>query len=209
MGSQTLRAALLRCVAEEPNGVVIRTDRLHVPSGVALSMFTAIAQEAADWPGVPVVLVADQPLDCGLRCFATVTAAVGSLPARAHGGVATLHLTHSVSAPRAARRFVAETCRRWGLEHMIADVELVVSELAENAVRHAESRARLRMALRADGLAVAVRDDSPAMPAYREPDVGAPGGRGLVMVAGLSKVWGCLPTWVGGKVVWAVLRLAA
>jgi hypothetical protein len=53
-----------------------------------------------------------------------------------------------------------------------------------------------------------VRDDDPVAPKPRPLTSDQPGGRGIPLVAALSRAWGVSPSPRGGKVVWAVLPLA-
>ena len=80
-------------------------------------------------------------------------------------------------------------------------VELVVSELATNAVIHARTPfdvcVRLQPTVR-----VAVTDASPEEPKRRDPDRWNIGGRGLMVVDAFAQRWGFEPT-AGGKTVWA------
>jgi len=101
-----------------------------------------------------------------------------------------------------AREFVTEALERWGLED-VAEAELVVSELASNAILHARREA-FRVTLRhlGDGVKVEVFDFSRDMPALVSVGVDDVHGRGLVLVNAVSRAWGTdrLP-W--GKRVWA------
>jgi anti-sigma regulatory factor (Ser/Thr protein kinase) len=116
-----------------------------------------------------------------------------------------------------AREFVREALCDWGLDLLIEDVELVISELVTNALRHAllhvqssepSKRPAIRLSLiRADGyLMCAVTDPSSAIPLRREPDYAAQTGRGLHLVEAFSRSWGWTPLRGAGKVVWAMFR---
>ncbi len=83
------------------------------------------------------------------------------------------------------------------------DLELVVSELATNAVRHAQTPFRLSI-LTTPTLRVEVADGSSALPAGGTPDPRSEHGRGLWLVAALTRSWGVVPL-PTGKVVWADL----
>jgi anti-sigma regulatory factor (Ser/Thr protein kinase) len=96
------------------------------------------------------------------------------------------------------------------------DVELLVSELAGNAVRHTVSgdggEFRLELWWEVHGrrrvLGMAVHDQgSDGFPAVREssPDSWSTGGRGLCLVADLAHTWGFTLCPEGGCVVWAML----
>lgn len=111
-------------------------------------------------------------------------------------------------APAAARRFAAAVLGDWGCSQLSADVMLVVSELATNAVCHARSPFLVFFHYQPDGeLLVGVKDVAPQPPALRAPTGQEPHGRGLLLVDKLSQRWGCdaLPD---GKMVWAEFSIA-
>ncbi|MBB5889189.1 ATP-binding protein [Kutzneria kofuensis] len=210
-----LRSALLKCLADEPSGVIVELDGTTVGAPIALGAFGALARKAAQWPGVLVALaVSDGPvrdllhhmaLDRVVPTFATVAEALrslGAMPPRRHAAV---DLPADVSSAALARRFVTDTCAGWGVDGLAADACFIASELVENAVRHGQSRPRLRMNLRRGVLTIAVRDDAPARPERRAVGAAPTGGRGLFMIDAIARAWGYAPTWAGGKVVWAVL----
>ena len=88
---------------------------------------------------------------------------------------------------------------------LAADVELVVSELVTNVVRHTGRGGVLR-AFRTDGaVRVEVDDAEGALPVVTTPPPDSVGGRGLLMVDRIADVWGVDPQ-PSGKRVWAVLR---
>ncbi|MQA96456.1 MAG: ATP-binding protein [Streptosporangiales bacterium] len=123
-----------------------------------------------------------------------------------------------------ARRFTERLLRRWGLERFCEDAQLIVSELVTNALRHANVRGepepdplstdgvwawprpiRLALACTDEGVTCLVADTSSREPVARHFDGLMPGGRGLHIVAALSREWGTTPLARGGKVVWARL----
>ncbi len=111
-----------------------------------------------------------------------------------------------------ARRLVIAALDRWELPKDLADrAELVVSELATNAVVHARTRGgSIRVGVsrvEEDRVQVAVTDLDRRPPVRRETGPCDEGGRGLDLVAALSDRWGCeCRHW--GKRVWAELRTA-
>src|SRR5674476_1171470 len=100
-----------------------------------------------------------------------------------------------------ARHFVIRTLLDWGLGRVISSASLVVSELVTNSTIHASTDIALSVAWNAGTLRLTVRDNNPGLPHQRHspPDLH---GRGLIIVAGLSRAFGNAG---GGKVVWAVL----
>ncbi|GAA0896745.1 hypothetical protein Vau01_100840 [Virgisporangium aurantiacum] len=111
-------------------------------------------------------------------------------------------------AVRHARALSVDTCRAWHLSEAFAGlVELVVSELVGNSVRHAWTRVDVTLVRSPGRVNIAVRDYVSA-PAH----IGGPGGdgRGLLIVDAVATHWGCTPieTPTGrgvGKVTWATL----
>jgi len=214
----TVRNALLKCVADEPSGIIVQLDRTTVVAPLALSVFGVVARKASDWPGLQVLLVARPgrtrellrrgALDRFVPTFAQVTEAVRALKDPPMRQLASLELPPATGSPAQARRFVAETLDDWQVKPLVDDACLVVSELVENAIVHGRSAATLRLELRRGLLTVAVRDASGTPPCRREPGSAEAGGRGVFIVDALSKAWGTTPTWDGGKVVWAVLAVA-
>ena len=89
-------------------------------------------------------------------------------------------------------------------EMLRACLELVVSELAANAVLHAGTPFVVAVSV-GPPLRVEVVDGSPEPPVRQDSAVDAPSGRGLRLVEACSETWGyeVLPD---GKVVWAELR---
>ncbi|MEV6122061.1 ATP-binding protein [Streptomyces sp. NPDC052077] len=107
-----------------------------------------------------------------------------------------------------ARHFVVATLAEWRLHALVDEAELIVSELASNAVLHACGDS-FRVALRrfdAHRLGIAVADRSRTLPASRAPDAADGHGRGLAIVGGVSLRWGTdVHSW--GKSVWAELAV--
>lgn len=109
-------------------------------------------------------------------------------------------------APGAARRFTSQTIERWGCDSFEEDALLVVSELASNAVVHAESEFVVTLSSDDRTLRVAVRDRSQALPQHgdRVPDADTlSGGRGLLLTGSFANAWGTDTLGRDGKIVWA------
>ncbi|MFJ8085485.1 ATP-binding protein [Streptomyces sp. NPDC096205] len=65
-------------------------------------------------------------------------------------------------------------------------IVLAVSELITNAHIHAHSDAQLVLTWDGDCLQVSVHDDDPSLPRRRDPEPGAPSGRGVAIVHQLA-----------------------
>ncbi len=105
-----------------------------------------------------------------------------------------------------ARRFVAGALRSWRMPELTEGaVELLTSELATNAVRHA--RSPFTVILRYDGqrVRVEVDDSSPLEPRQRTPSDEDTGGRGLILVDAMAEAWGVTPVRHGKRVWFEVL----
>ncbi|MEV0221684.1 ATP-binding protein [Streptomyces sp. NPDC050704] len=106
-----------------------------------------------------------------------------------------------------ARRGARSVLLEWRIPTDAADaIELIVSELSTNAVRHARVPGRFfEVALTYDGektIDVEVSDASPHLPESQVPAPDAESGRGLPLVEALSESWE-LRARVIGKTVWA------
>lgn len=114
----------------------------------------------------------------------------------------------TLDAPRLARRFVAETLDGWGRPDLVEDAQLVVTELATNAILHARSDVTVGLTRRRDGgdgvVYVVVGDASHAAPVARDAGPNATGGRGLRLVGALARRCGHEVV-DRGKFVWAEL----
>lgn len=121
----------------------------------------------------------------------------------------TLHIHSIPGAVRQARVFAATNLRRWGVTGAIEDATLVVSELVTNAVKASTDGDDVAVWLWTDGesVLIEVRDRTPGIPLVVEATADEDSGRGLFLVAAISKDWGAVPADTG-KVVWAFLGSA-
>jgi anti-sigma regulatory factor (Ser/Thr protein kinase) len=104
-----------------------------------------------------------------------------------------------------ARDWVNEIAVSTGHAPLASTVELLVSELATNAVRYAQGK-RFSVEFDVDGLLlIAVCDSSPEAPTPRRAASSEEGGRGLAIVAALSDRWGA-EVHHEGKCVWFQLE---
>ncbi|MCX4759936.1 SpoIIE family protein phosphatase [Streptomyces sp. NBC_01275] len=89
----------------------------------------------------------------------------------------------------------------WGLDEAAFSVELILSELVTNAIRHGAGPIRVRL-LYDRKLICEVSDASNTAPHLRRAATTDEGGRGLFLVAQLSQTWGTRYL-SEGKVIWA------
>lgn len=107
------------------------------------------------------------------------------------------------SAVREARALVRRQLEGWGLAESgeVADVaELLVGELATNALVHAESRFRLTLFAAHGVLRCEVADTERRVPRVLDAGTGE-NGRGMFLVDALAQRWGCHRDGPG-KTVW-------
>lgn len=120
-------------------------------------------------------------------------------------------LTATPSAVPVSRALVRYSLNQWNFRELVDDAELVMSELATNAVEASDSpTAFIRAAICLYDAAVVMTlwDPSFEMPDVQVADDVSEGGRGLVIVEALSADWGCARIAGGtGKIVWAELKL--
>ena len=114
-----------------------------------------------------------------------------------------------VAAARAwVRRTLPEVLHRPVRPDLAEDLDLVVSELAGNALRHAGAMTQVALAVDSDTLRVTVGDDDERTPLVRHPGSEAESGRGILLVSALSTAWSTdFDLLHGGKQVWAELAL--
>jgi anti-sigma regulatory factor (Ser/Thr protein kinase) len=115
-----------------------------------------------------------------------------------------LVLPRQVGAAGQARRAVAELLGEPVTATVRYDVQLIVSELVTNALRHGEGPTVLRAALTATVVQLSVTDSGDGVPRMLPPEPGRVGGLGLVVVDRLTTEWG-VASFPGGKTVWALL----
>jgi len=92
--------------------------------------------------------------------------------------------------------------RRLGAADLADDVAVVVTELAANAVVHAQTGFTVDLVAGPGMLRISVRDASPLPPAARLPAAPL---HGLGAVNALASRWGVEPFGHSGKSVWAEL----
>ncbi|MFD8009084.1 SpoIIE family protein phosphatase [Streptomyces sp. NPDC058955] len=124
------------------------------------------------------------------------------------GDVAEWEVPGELSAVAPVRHAAEERVREWGLGVEPLTVELIVSELVTNAVRHGAPPVALRLLRGESALTVEVRDGAATAPHLRHAKAGDEGGRGLHICSTLADAWGVRYE-AEGKTVWAEIALDA
>jgi anti-sigma regulatory factor (Ser/Thr protein kinase) len=96
----------------------------------------------------------------------------------------------TLSSPREIRSFVSHTIQQWGFHSLCETAELLVSEVVTNVVVHARTPGLATVTALPAGVRVDVTDGGRDLPDPRRPGPAEPEGRGLGIVAALSRRWG-------------------
>ncbi|MGW5276246.1 SpoIIE family protein phosphatase [Streptomyces sp. NPDC004044] len=191
---------------------------LELPEGSVLAFYTDGLVESRD-----------DDIDVGLHRLGAALSQSGrsledlcsevmeTVPAQAHSDDVTLLLARTrvlqparvaswdlpiePAAVRTARHLAACQLNEWGMGHLMTTVELIVSELVTNAIHHGRGPIRLRL-IQHQVLTCEVSDTSTSHPRPRHPHTLDERGRGLFLVARLSRRWGSR-SGANGKIVWA------
>ena len=101
----------------------------------------------------------------------------------------------------AARRFATDSLTG-NPDSTLEAVELMVSELATNCIRHERTSFHITILGSTREIRVEVTDSGSGTPTMRSPGPDEPSGRGLQIVDMLSDSWGVEPEDPSGKTVW-------
>jgi anti-sigma regulatory factor (Ser/Thr protein kinase) len=164
---------------------------------------------------VPLALFCAYPhwltqTDDGITGYAEVCTAhshvVAAAPPPTDADV-TRRFPKSTASPGAARRFVSDWLTARGHTDVIDTAQLAVSELATNALVHAQSDFTVSLVRVGDIVRISVGDRSADAPVRQIVDDRARCGRGLAIVAALVRAFGHEFS-DDGKFVWADLAIA-
>jgi anti-sigma regulatory factor (Ser/Thr protein kinase) len=108
---------------------------------------------------------------------------------------------HEPQSVPAARRFATSALSGASQETLEA-VELMVSELATNCIRHTDSGFDLTIIRNGPEIRVEATDHAGGVPTMRSPEPTDPSGRGLKIIDMLSAGWGVQANASHGKTVW-------
>lgn len=108
----------------------------------------------------------------------------------------------------AARRFAVEALGEVS-DEVLEAVQLMVSELATNSIRHARTGFELVVDRRPEAVRVEVTDLAGGVPEIQSPGPMDPTGRGLAIVEMFSDSWGVEYATPTNKTVWFSLAIAA
>jgi anti-sigma regulatory factor (Ser/Thr protein kinase) len=125
------------------------------------------------------------------------------------------------TAAGVARSFARQRLSQWGLNRLMNDAELVLSELVANAITatgttnphprwsdlHNLALIGIRLVVTVDSLVIEVWDRSPCPPVPKLPDQADETGRGLLIVEALCRRWNYFYPQSGGKAVWGELAI--
>lgn len=211
---EALDPAIEQALSDGPRGVVCDLSGIVGDSEPdAVERLATAGRHVRDWPGIPVavacpdrqvrVALKAHPLGSQLVVAKSLLSTVAGVLATPTPAVKWLRLAPTPTAPRASRDFVTRALMNWRLGELIPSVCLVASELVTNSTVHAGTDIDVSVAWNQRALRLTVKDRSPDLPRQQHYDFDRHG-RGLTIVAGLSRAFGVLPTSDGGKAVWAV-----
>jgi PAS domain S-box-containing protein len=197
---------------------------LELPAGSLIALYTDGLIETCDQdidvglgrlsnalaqPGLPLEALCSTAVDTLLTRPQSDDVALLLARTRAlgAGNVVSWDLPSDPAVVANARSLAVRQLAEWGLDELAMTTELIVSELVTNAIRHGTGPIRLRM-IRHEMLICEVADASSTSPRLRHARTTDEGGRGLFLVAQMTRRWGTRYT-EGGKLIWAEQDLPA
>jgi len=212
-----LRVVLLKALAEAPLAIIVNMAELTVDDDVCLTMLPAVAKRASGEPGTALLLygvgadITKSMVALGIvrhltLCASWDEAVLVARQDRTGSRVAQRFPLTLASVPQ-ARALATEVCERWQVTPTVsARVQVIVTELASNAIRHAGTPLELVLRRSDMYIHIAVLDGDEHPPRLRGTErPHDEGGRGLLLVEAFSAAWGFNLT-VDGKSTWATVR---
>jgi len=211
---EDLDQAIQLALSDGPRGVACDLSAvLEDAEPDAVEILATAGRHVRDWPGIPVAMACRDarfltalkahPLAEYLIVTESVPTAVAEILATPTPAVERIRLAPLPTAARASRDFVTRALLKWQLGAAIPCVCLVASELVTNAALHAGTDIDVSVAWNGVALRLTVGDRNSDLPHPQHYHFDRHG-RGLTIVAGLSRAFGVLPSAPVGKVVWAV-----
>lgn len=205
-----VRSALLDVLAGQPEAVVVDVGQLDLAQPEAVGMLRELHRDTADWPAAHLALC--DPRDSGVwrnsgwPVWPDRDGAFAALGAPHRDRRLSLGLEPEAGAARRSRDLINDACERWDRAELSGSACIVATEMVNNVVAHARTSMIFLLAAHGEGLSVAVRDESAAMPSFTGAPVAptAYGGRGMLLIDSVAARWGSLVL-TDGKVVWALL----
>lgn len=214
---QELDVAIQQALSTEPRGVACDlTNVLADDEPDALALLATSGRHVRDWSGTPLAVssprpsvrsaLSAQPLGERLTVTKSLLSALYAVLRTPAPAVGHVRLASQPTASRAAHDFVANTLLDWQLARLTPSAALVARELVTSAQNRDEAGGDIDLSIAwTDGsLRLTVRNT--AAGGHQQHRAHAElRGRGLTLVAGLSRAHGVLPAPDGGQVMWAVL----
>ena len=217
-----VKRVLVKELADDPPAVICDLSGVHALDPLCASVFSAVAHHpSSHWPATSLLLSGASPrvaevlrrlrVPHFLPMYATVEDALAEAAGRPPYLRDGLRLPPTPAAAATVRDFVHRLLGHWRIalpdSELIDRAVLLADELVTNAIVHARTEFRLRVALSGDQLRLAVHDDSPRQPRLALLGPEAETGRGLRLVEQTAKAWGVHHHAGDGKTVWCTLAL--
>jgi hypothetical protein len=213
VGTGPTAREVLRTLLMDRARVLVDLAGLTADPPAAVAVFPAALAATGGWPSARLVLFgAGERMEAALRregadqsvpLAATRESAESLLHHRPEQISRSAGIPPDPYAGTLARALIADACADWDLADRYDRAALVGTELVTNAVEHTGAPSTLDLELDPVDLHIAVRDTQPVGEAELRGfgDTSGPG-RGLLLVAGLSRTWG-VTRHDNGKTVWA------